>query len=472
MSTFHGLEMAKRALSAQQGALYTTSNNIANVNTDGYTRQRVNFGTRSPLNVQGAGLIGTGVDIGAVERIRDQFLDMQYRTENSRLGFWETRGQELNQMQVLFNEPSETGLAQSMDQFWQALKNLENEAEHTGIRTVVAQRGLAFTETLNYLANGLHAMNKEVGSQIDHSVESMNQIVNRIGELNQQIGKIEMRGLLANDLYDERDQLIDQLSGFMNIKVHQVKSAESAPVMAEGIYHIEVVGEDGGRIDDGVFLLKDDAFAVSLDKGQTGVIASVQVGGQDIGLQSSGRLAALIEMYGYEDQGQIQGEHAEFLEQLNKMVAQFAAAFNETHEAVPTSIAFFVTKDGSPEFTADNITVNPDIISDPSKIAADQTLANVLDGAIMGETSIREYYASLIGTIGAKGETATQMKNQMETVQAHIGNARMSTSAVSLDEEITNMIKFQHAYNAAARNMTVVDELLEVVINRMGIVGR
>src|SRR5690625_159690 len=143
MSTFHGLEMAKRALFAQQGALYTTGHNIANVNTDGYSRQRVNFQTSTPFPVpsrvqpQISGQIGTGVDIGTMERIRNKFLDMQFRSENSRHEYWDTKQTTLSRLENLLNEPSSSGLSNTMDQFWQSLQDLASNPENDGDRQSV-----------------------------------------------------------------------------------------------------------------------------------------------------------------------------------------------------------------------------------------------------------------------------------------------------------------------------------------------
>src|SRR5690625_6204601 len=113
MGTFYGLEMAKRALFSQQSAIYTTGHNISNANTDGYSRQRVNFKTTSPFPHPSrtqpyiAGQRGTGVDVGSVQRIRDQFLDVQFRNENSKLGYWDSRAESLKRMENLLNEPTE-----------------------------------------------------------------------------------------------------------------------------------------------------------------------------------------------------------------------------------------------------------------------------------------------------------------------------------------------------------------------------
>src|SRR5690625_490772 len=129
-STFHGLEVAKKALFAQQHGLYVTGHNISNVNTDGYSRQRANFETTTPYPPTSlwqpkiSGQMGTGVKIGTVQRVRDQFLDYQYRLENSRASYWDTRREALSRMEELLNEPSENGLAKTLDRFWQSLQDL------------------------------------------------------------------------------------------------------------------------------------------------------------------------------------------------------------------------------------------------------------------------------------------------------------------------------------------------------------
>ncbi|MDY0408918.1 flagellar basal body protein [Virgibacillus soli] len=146
MSTFHGLEMAKQALFTQQTALYTTGHNIANSNTKGYTRQRVNFETQGAYPSPGLnrpqmpGQIGTGVKAGTIERIRDKFLDQQYRTEHTKAGYWQTTSEALGRMESILNEPSDSGLAKTFDKFWDSLQDLANNPDNSGARSVVARR--------------------------------------------------------------------------------------------------------------------------------------------------------------------------------------------------------------------------------------------------------------------------------------------------------------------------------------------
>lgn len=505
MSTFHGLEKAKQALFAQQSALYTTGHNIANANTEGYTRQRVNFETVSPFPVgsrnrpQIPGQIGTGVQIDAIQRVRDKFLDYQFRSENSRAGYWDSMSSSLSRMEELLNEPSESGLSHTMDEFWKSLQDLATNPENSGARSVVVNRALAVTETFNYISSSLQVIREDLKDQINITVSDANSLLRQINEINEQIQKIEPHGYLANDLYDDRDRLIDELSEIVSIKVHHVKSSDSSLDIADGLVRIELVDHQGLSLDQPpVFLLDgqpgNHANAVnelSLSYHENGAIQAINIDGyEDMGnldmMNTIGSLKGLIEAYGYEDNGTIIGEYPEMLAQLDRMASEFAKAFNEVHEEGydlegNKGENFFANVD-----SAATITVASEIFNNPELIAAstDETsgngqnaldLADVfnhtelvnLDGA-----SINSFYESLIGGLGVRASEANRMTDNTEVLRSQVEEQRMSVSAVSLDEEMTNMIKFQHAYNAAARNMTAIDELLDKIINGMGIVGR
>src|SRR5699024_2164386 len=261
LGSFQGLELARKALFAQQGALYTTGHNIANVNTDGYSRQRVNFETDSSFpqpsrfmpNIPGQ--VGTGVNIGTVQRVREHFLDMQYRAENSRAQYWDTKSEAIKRMENVLNEPSEDGLNTQMDLLWQSLEDLVNDSDNSGARSVVAQRALAFTETFNHLSKSLQAIQQDLKDQIDVSVKNVNSLLEQIHNLNEQIKKIEPHAMLANDLYDERDRLIDNLSEYMNIKVRYTGSGGNALDIADGLASIEVLDSSGQSFDPPILIV-------------------------------------------------------------------------------------------------------------------------------------------------------------------------------------------------------------------------
>src|SRR5690625_907614 len=539
MSTFQGLELARKALFAQQGALYTTGHNISNVNTEGYSRQRVNFETTTPFPVpsrvqpQIAGQLGTGVEIGAVQRIRNQFLDFQFRAENSRFGHWQTKQEALSRMEELLNEPSENGLSKTMDRFWDSLQILADHPDDSGARSVVAERGLALAETFNHLSRSLQSIQADLKEQIHGSVDDINSLLRQINDLNQQIQRIEPHGYIANDLYDERDRLIDRLSDQLNIKVHYTKSSDSAKEIAEGIASIELLDEKGNSFGaseaDKIYLIDAknanslseaiNYLSVEPSKEESGPITNIIIGDEDgLGLElmnSTGSLSALIEAYGYESEDGEEGIYPEMLKNLDKMAEAFAHAFNEVHRAgfdlteVPDDDGeisasgrdFFVNQDANSEnentsITAANITVNSEILDDSDYIAAGvpgqgsrngnnaHNLADVLDNPLrssenedeeiphLDNRSPRGFYTELIGEMGVQGQEAGRMKDNTEILRDQVNHSRMSVSAVSLDEEISNLIKFQHAYNAAARNMTAIDELIDRIINHMGLVGR
>lgn len=520
MGTFQGLELSKRALFAQQSGLYTTGHNISNVNTEGYSRQRVQFEATNPFPVPSRvmpnipGQVGTGVAAGLVERIRNQFLDTQYRAENSRHEYWDTKQEGLGRLEGLLNEPSDNGLTKTMDQFWQSLQDLSTNPENDGARAVVAQRGQALAETFNYLSKGMQSIQGDLKEQIEGSVKDINALLRNINNVNKQIQKIEPHGLLANDLYDERDRLIDALSEEMNIKVTYESSSENALDVADGIASIELLDESGQSIgDEGVFLI-DAREGKSLDGAVNEVSVSYAenndgsvyaqdpvsainiegynaLGDLDV-LDAVGRLSALVEMYGYEnDAGDVEGVYPETLAEINKLAKEFANQFNEIHESGMDAngnegLAFFVNTNESGEITAENISVNKAILKDGDLIAASEPskgsrngdnafkLADVFDTNIPGlnEGSPRKFYIALIGDLAVETEESIRMTENTGVLKAQVDYSRMATSAVSLDEEIANLVKFQHAYNASARNMTVVDEMLDRIINNMGIVGR
>ncbi|ASN04725.1 flagellar hook-associated protein FlgK [Virgibacillus necropolis] len=503
MSTFHGLEMAKQALFAQQSALYTTGHNISNANTEGYTRQRVNFATQSPFPTASRnrpeipGQMGTGVEAGSVQRVRDQFLDYQFRAENSKAGFWTSKTDSIARMESLMNEPSENGLSKTMDQFWQSLQDLSVNPKNAGARSVVAQRGLAVAETFNYLSSSLSSMRTDLKSQIDVTVKDANSILSQVNEINKQIQAIEPHGYLANDLYDERDRLIDELSGIVTIKVTYTKSGENSPAIADGLATIELVDDKGKGI--GVTLVDGESgeineFAVDYSEDNKFAVTSIRVGDEKIqtgNFNSNGSLYGFMESYGYEDaNGSIKGTYTNMLASLDKMAIEFAGKFNEVHENGQDlkgnqGGVFFV---GVVQETgaAASLTVSDAIMEDPDLIAASEdgdlgngnnasALADVFDEPLDGlgeNTSVKTFYESLIGELGVHAQEANRMAGNTIILKSQVENQRMSVSSVSLDEEMSNMIKYQHAYNAAARSLTAVDELLERIINNMGIVGR
>lgn len=543
VSTFHGLETAKRGMFTQQNALYVTSHNIANANTPGYTRQRVNFVQTEAYPAAGMnapmipGQLGTGVQAGSIERIRESFLDTQYRNEQNKLGYWESMASSLSKMEDIMNEPTENGLSAVMGEFWQSLQDLATYPENEGTRQVTLERGQAVADTFHFLSESITTIKNDIGNEVSVNLKEINSILKQIDELNKQIGSVEPHGYLPNDLYDQRDALVDQLSNHLDIKVEKVQSGGKPQEMAEGQYIIKLNGTDVNLVDTSGFvqlgfegengLSYDIPSAIgnltvfsSDGKEVKGSIAFVN--GSDEVVFPAGKLKGLIESYGYETTGGVKGTYPEMLDNLDKYAFSFASLFNEIHSkgyslsGEQGSDQFFsVTAGSTVDFTdkdsykgaAQAITMGnlkPSDIAVSTKLNAsggveagdgknalnlanianmllsneNQTLEgltetiNLKDFSIINTGTLNFFYEGVIGQLGVDAMQANRLTNNSTILRDSVENNRQSVSSVSLDEEMTNLIQFQHAYSAAARQITVIDEILDKVINGMGTGGR
>jgi len=540
MSTFMGLETSKRGLFTQQSALYTTGHNISNANTLGYSRQRVNMEATAGFPGTGLsagtmpGFLGTGVQAGSIQRVRDGFVDQQYRQESNKLGYWDTQTKAISQIEDVMNEPSAYGLQKSLSEFWQSLQDLAVNPENGGARAVVVQRGVAVADSFNYMHKSLTEIQTNLGNEIGVSTGQVNSILKQISELNAQIKQVEPNGYLPNDLYDARDALLDELSGYFPIETKYEESGGRALAIAEGAVTVSIKLKDGvnlkvvdgiefaqvrtnpGQTNDnitpagpvqGFYLVKVNAdnTETRLERDMTEFAPGDPLTyiGHD-SFYELGKMKSLVNSYGTDDG---KGMYPEMIAELNKMAEAFAEEFNKVHAGVPEDLStnppttmipggtdlegnpgeeFFVPKDVSTTINAGNITVSEDIIKKPSKLAASDStgteegngknaknLGDVLFAKLdaLEGSSIQTYFQGVIGQLGVDGQQAERMTFNTTTLLGAVEHRRASISSVSLDEEMTDMIRFQQAYNASARMITVVDETLDKIINGMGRVG-
>jgi flagellar hook-associated protein 1 FlgK len=519
-STFFGLETARRGMTTQQTALYVTGHNISNANTEGYTRQRVNFTTTDPYppasmnRPQMAGQMGTGVQAGTIQRVREGFLDLQFRGESNKFNYYSTKADALEKMEEIMNEPSDQGLSKTLDRFWQALQDLSVNPQNTGARAVVRQRGVAVSETFNYLSNSLEQIKKDFTSQTEVGVKEVNSLLSQINELNKQISDVEPHGYLPNDLYDQRDNLIDKLSSFVNIKVTYQSAGGNSVSIAEGVAQIDLMDASGTTVIDNLVDATSKTFdeIAITDSDSDGNYDQFSIGGtiNDLSaLNTNGKLMSLIHSAGYQDNSASAGKglYTDMIHKLDEMAFAFANSFNTVH-AAGYSIADINSGTKSPQNffsfgtaapTAANTTgaakalkLDQSIYDSLDNIAAATLVppainASIGDGSnalllanvksnqmtIDGNTTtIQSYYESAIGGMAVDAQEANRLAANYEVLMGSVNERRMSVSAVSLDEEMVNMVKFQHAYNAAARNITVVDEMLDKIINGLGTGGR
>lgn len=519
-STFMGLETSKRGLYTQQSALYTTGHNIGNANTEGYSRQRVNMQATSGFPGIGLnagttpGFLGTGVEAGSIQRIRDTFVDHQYRSEANKLGYWESRTKAIAQMEDVLAEPSEYGLQQSLSDLWQSLQTLATSPENGGARAVVVERGVAISDSFGYIHKSLSEIRNNHADEIEFTANDINSILEQISSLNRQIADVEPNGYLPNDLYDARDGLLDKLSSYVPIDVSYEKTGGRALAIAEGTVTINIK-TTGAPI---TVLQKLEYSTVTVDgTNADGKLPDFITGFTFNGspatntgdgklpidnMVKSGELRSLVESYGYLDAGTPKGLYPDMLAKLDKMAEEFTTEFNKIHMGGPAGTppyatdlegnqgeAFFISKDGGP-ITASNMIVNPTLVENPNKVAASTSepgkpaeigngenakkLADALFTKLpgLGGSSVQTYFSQAIGELGVAGQQAVKMTENTATLMLAVSNRRDSISSVSLDEEMTDMIRFQQAYNASARMITVMDEAIDKIVNGMGLVGR
>lgn len=509
-----GLETSKRGLTISQLALYTTGHNVSNANTPGYSRQRLNLHATDAFPTPGLnspkipGQLGTGVGAGSVQRIRDSFLDAQYRTQSSKLGYYSSMSESLTKMEEIVNDPTDSGLLSSMNKFWKAIEGLTLNSDNAAARSVVASTGETVADTLNYYYSSLTNVQEDLRNQIDVKTNEINTLISNINKLNESISQVEPNGLIPNDLYDKRDVLVDQLSGLVNIKVTSVipdNYGIADRAVASGLYNIELIQEDGSSYPTPINLITaDNTGLVSTEKVEvqkdstTGAVSSVKIGAATLtDYTFSGEFASLIKSAGYMDGTVVKGTYPEMLQKLNNMTKAFVEEFNHIHQQG-------MTLDGTPvgdffeilpgKGAAEGIKVVDAILGNSDLIAAGKTGAagdneNALDLAAIkskdfadyanpplpadGLTgSFDDYYAGIIGDLGVESESSQKNQANTQVLAYSVDQNRKSVSAVSMDEEMTDMIKFQQSYNASARMITVVDEMLDKIINGMGHVGR
>lgn len=483
-STFESLETARRALFAQQSALQTTSQNIANANTPGYSRQRVNLQTTISYPTPGlnnaveAGQIGTGVKAGTIQRVRNDFLDTQYRQESTNYGYWNQRSSALNKMQDVVKEPSSTGLSEVLNAFSNKLGDLQDNPDDSGTRATVQQSGASVVNTFHYLSNSLKQDRGNLQNQINVDVKQVNSLADQINDLNKQISQVEPHGDLPNDLYDKRDKLVDQLSQLANVKVSTVKSGGKSLDISKGRYTIKISTDNGSTytLVDGKSL-HSSHLSDKIDS--TTGNATFSISGKSISGSMSGKLDALQETNN--------NDFPNMLNSLDNMAYSLAKSFNAQHEKGygldgKTGYKFF-TDPTQVAGAASNIALSSDVMgttgldhiaaSSDGSIGDNQNaskLTDVLNGkmAIAGTNkSLESYYESAVGSMAVNVQEANRMSDNSQTLQQSAEKKRQSVSGVSIDEEMTNLIQYQHAYSAAARLVSTINQDLDTIINKM-----
>ena len=227
-STFFGLDIGKSGLFTAQSGLNTTSHNISNVETKGFTRQVVDQQAGSALRANGRhGMIGTGVDIMGIRQTRNEYYDEKYRNNNSIYGGYQTKADYMSQIEGYLNEIQLQGFTTNFDKLYDTLQELEKDPSNLTVRTQVTNMASSFCEYFNSLSTNLTATQVDCNFEIKNQINQVNSIAAEIAQLTKQINSVEIGGSHANDLRDQRNLLIDRLSEMINVTVDETKRGEA-----------------------------------------------------------------------------------------------------------------------------------------------------------------------------------------------------------------------------------------------------
>lgn len=527
--SFYGLEIARTGIYVNRKGLELTSHNVANASTPGYTRQVLNIKSIPPSTQVGfydpKYQVGMGVDVQSLEQIRDMFLDMQYRNEYARQGEYEIKSDNLNFIESIFNEPSDTGLSSVIDEFFSSLEELSKNPESLTVRALVRQRASALTDTIHKMYSQLEALQSELNDQVYDKILEINSIGNQIADLNKQIFVLELRGEKANDLRDQRNLLVDQLSKIVDTKAYEdnegrfiVQIGGETLVNHFTVYELETdkakiqrySGFDSGSPTQ--FNPNDPLSQQNLYDVPGLYVVRWKETGQVLNI-STGELKGLLDMrdgVGGLDEDVTVTVNSNpvnvdvpnkntfngipyYLNRLNEFAKKLIEKFNEIHtqgyslNGTNTNINFFKPPVSSDEFFyAKNINVSDDIMNDLNNIATTADVNSLPGGndlvikmlqlrddtGIFKEGKFEDFIKSLVSNLGVDSQGAKNFAENQKVMVTQLDNRRQALSGVSIDEEMTNLIKYQHGFQASARMINAFDEMLDVLINKLGIVGR
>lgn len=426
--TFTGLQTALSGLQAAQAAIDTTGENIANANTPGYTRQVVNLGESPSLTIpqlsqQGAQAdLGTGVDVTSITRIRNQFLDIQYRAQNTQTSSANTNASELGQVQTAINEPSSNGLQSQMSNFWSAWSSLSNDPTSPAARQAVIDAGQTLAQTFNSVSSQMSTVQSQAAQQfatLTGTNGTVAQDAQQIATLNGEIAQATQAGQTPNNLLDQRDNLLDQLSS---------------------LAQVSVTNQSNGSV------------TVNFGDASTPLVSGTTVTWpQTLTSAAGGQLGALLSL------SSASGPIGQYMSSLDGVASQVISSVN----ALQPSSPFFTGSSAST--IAVSATAASIQTSSSSTSGADlaQGIANLSGGAA------DQAYAAFVAQVGNGVQAAQTTQNTQQAVLTAISDQRQSVSGVSLDQEMTNLVQYQQAYQASARVMNALDTAINTLIQQV-----
>ena len=447
------LNMALQSMQAEQEALSTTTNNISNVNTPGYTRQTVSFEEAQPVQYGGM-LFGTGVSVGQITSQRDSLLQTRLDQETQQQAKYNSYLGTMQQVQTLFNETTGNGLQSSITSFFNSLQELSTSPSDPSLRQGVLTAAQNLAQTFNSTANNLSQLQQNADSTVTQSVNQINTLTSQIASLNVQISSATSSGQNAGTFIDQRDQLVNQLSGLVDVST-----------IDTGNGSVTLTTSSGAPLVAG-----NQSFQLTTQTNSSGFQDVYSQGSDITSALSGGALAGAIQA---RDQ-----TIPSIMSSLDSLASGLGNSMNSINEAGTdlngkTGGIFFTVPSTGSSGAAATISV---AITNPSQIAGslngsagDNSNINAMlalqnQTIVNGQTPLNAY-SNLVFQVGNDVSTAQSESTSSQAMVQQLQNQIGSVSGVDINEESVNLVQYERAYQAAAQVSSVIDGLTADAIN-------
>ncbi|MBL7998943.1 MAG: flagellar hook-associated protein FlgK [Candidatus Kapabacteria bacterium] len=471
-------EIGKRSLLTQQRGLDVTGNNIANVNTPGYTRQEALLKSTDPFLNRGT-LIGTGVMSDRIRAYREQFLDKEMRSTIARNSGFEADEKLIQRIETALKEPSDNGIDSAMDSFFKAVEELNSKPDDLARRMNFTAQAQNLAQTFNGVGEELSSLRAQTYQLVDANVQQMNRLLGDIAEMNKAIITVRSNNNDASATYlDKQSQMLEELSKFGDVQISRDENGV-ADVTMNGTMVVSNINASTISLAQDVNGTTGEVTAKLTIKDRQGNVLGNYT-------PQTGELASSLKHFNttLDDRDSSGGfsiwKHIDtladaFATKVNAL-AQTGYGLSDTGATPPGRTIFTVPASGT--VTARSIAINPALISDPSLVptssAANEPGNNdvlraigqlVNDAAFVNGQTARSYYALGLTKVANLGADASNGKNVTKLTKDQILTQREAMTGVNIDEEAVNMIKFQRAFEAAARVISTSSEMLQTIVN-------
>ncbi len=477
-SNFGSLEIAKKALLANRFGIDVTSNNIANVNTEGYSRRQASFSETGPMYTS-SGFIGTGVVANNLRTFREEYIDKEVRSSISRQSAYEADQTMYRQVEAILAEPSDSGLNELTANLFTAFEELSNEPESTSLRSNVLTVAETLTERFHTIAENLQSMRREVSNSVVANVGEANTIISQIAGLNSEIAssKAMADGTESQTLVDQREKLIEDLGNIVGV---YISNADNGQVNVYVNGNCVVTGSTAST-------LQANETVDSATGERTMQIVKLDSKGNPLSVivPDSGELSSQLKHYnttldwndssgGFSIYTELNSFANAIVEKVNEITVE-GYGLDDTGTTSPGRTFFEPSTGGANAFTievSDDVKDRPrDIpISDTAGEPGNNTLALRLsrlatDTDFINSETASEYYTTFLGRVGTLSSEAASGLETASLVTDQLVEERESAIGVNLDEEAVNLIKFQRAFEASSRVINTTNEMLQVIVN-------